>query len=85
MRVATESYLLVNPDTKKNSHDVAKRIASCKGVRKVTITSGEVGFVVSTVESGEHKQDRISRTVNRIMGRRKVKLARGHYVYARIL
>ena len=83
MRTATESFLLLHPDTRKNSHEVARRIAACRGVRKVFITSGEVGFIVSTAENGSYGSEKISRVVNKVLGRRKARIAKGHYVYAR--
>ena len=83
MRTATESFLLLHPDIGKSSHEVAMSIAACKGVNKVTITSGEVGFVISTAEDGRIGSERVSRRVNRILGGRKARIAKGHYVYSR--
>ena len=83
MKTATESFLLLSPDINKSSHEVAKRLATCKGVKKVFITSGEVGFVVSTTEKGDYNSEKISRTINKMLGRRKARIAKGHYVYAK--
>ncbi|MDE1873733.1 MAG: hypothetical protein KGI04_01265 [Candidatus Micrarchaeota archaeon] len=83
MRTATESFLLLHPDTEKSSHEVAMSIAACKGVRKVFITSGEVGFVVSTAENHAYNSEKVSRTITKVLGRGKVRIAKGHYVYAK--
>lgn len=52
-------------------------------MRKVTITSGEVGFIVSTAENSTYDSKKISRAVNKVLGRGKVRIAKGHYVYAK--
>lgn len=83
MKTATESFLLLHPAIGKSSHEVAMSIAACKGVNKVTITSGEVGFVVSTEEDGSLNSEKVSKKVNRILGSRKGKIAKGHYVYSK--
>ncbi len=83
VRTSTESFLLLHPTVGKSSHEVAMSIAACKGVNKVIITSGEVGFVISAVEDGSLSSEKVSQKVNRILGGRKVRIARGHYVYSR--
>ncbi len=81
MRTASESFLLLHPDVRKNSHEVARRIAACRGVRKVIITSGDFGFVVSVAEDGELGSEEVARRVKTSFGSSRVSSAKGHYVY----
>ena len=83
MRAARESFLLLNPNSKKSSHEVAKEIAACRGVRKVFITSGEFGFVVSTAEEKSADIEDVSRRVRKSIGIGKAKAVKSHYVYTK--
>lgn len=41
-------FLLLEPKTLCNSGEIARRLARCKGVKEVHLTSGKYGFVVTT-------------------------------------
>ncbi|MDE1873515.1 MAG: hypothetical protein KGI04_00120 [Candidatus Micrarchaeota archaeon] len=81
IRAAKESFLLLDPDLKKNSHEIAKAIASCRGVKRVFVTSGEFGFVVSTEDRGDGT-GRASRSIKKLLGGKGSKVVKGHYVYS---
>lgn len=82
MKAANESFLLLNPNPQRNSHEIAKVIAACKGVKKVFITSGEFGFVVSTVEGGKNDCTSVGKLVKKVSGAIKTRAVRGHFVYS---
>ncbi len=76
----TSNFVLIKPRELGNADLTAKAIAICKGVRKVFVTSGAYGFVVSTNREGSSGE--ISAAVKRTAGSPGAKVARGHYVYA---
>ena len=82
MSAAEESFLLLHPNPNRNSHEVARQIAACSGVRKVFITSGDFGFVVSTSQNGEHHAKKVRKMVKRVAGSSRSKVAIGHFAYA---
>lgn len=82
IRPAEESFLLLHPNPERNSHEVAKEIAACSGVNKVFITSGDFGFVVSTLQKEERHAKRIRKAVKKVAGSRQAKIAIGHFAYA---
>jgi hypothetical protein len=77
---ARSNFILIRPRALGNADLTAKAIAICKGVRKVFVTSGAYGFIVST-NKGE-SSDEIRAVVRRTAGAPGAKVARGHYVYA---
>jgi len=81
VRNSTRSnFILIRPKELGNADLTAKAIAICKGVRKVFVTSGAYGFVVSTDK--EESSDEICAVVGKTAGSQGAKVARGHYVYA---
>lgn len=82
MRLAKESFLLLRPDPKRNSHEIAKEIASCDCVKKVFITSGEYGFVISALTDDNGVSKALSKVLKRNGGRMKTKAIKGHFVYS---
>ena len=81
-KAAKESFLLLNPDLKKNSHEVAMAIASCRDVKRVIVTSGDFGFVVSTEEKKGYNTEKINRSIRRALGGKKTEVMRGHHIYS---
>lgn len=79
--VAKTCFLLIEPRGFGNSGEVAKRIARCRGVREVHLTSGNYGFVVSASTSAANGPNRISSAVKKAAGSRSVKVAVSHIVY----
>jgi hypothetical protein len=81
VRNSTRSnFILIRPRALENADLTAKAIAICKGVRKVFVTSGAYGFIVSTDK--EESSDEIRAVVGKTAGSQGAKVARGHYVYA---
>ena len=81
VRNSTRSnFILIRPKELGNADLTAKAIAICKGVRKVFMTSGAYGFVVST--NKEESSDEIRAVIKRTAGNPGAKVAKGHYVYA---
>jgi hypothetical protein len=66
----------------KSSHEVAKAIAVCEGVRKVFLTSGDFGFVVSASIHDERSAKEMQLMAKRIEGVARAKIVVGHFVYA---
>jgi hypothetical protein len=81
VRNSTRSnFILIRPKELGNADLTAKAIAICKGVRKVFMTSGAYGFIVST--NKEESSDEIRAVIRKTAGNPSAKVARGHYVYA---
>lgn len=79
--VAKTCFLLLEPKGLGNSGDVARRIARCRGVREVHLTSGNYGFVVSANMGAAKNLNRISSAVKKAAGSKSVKVAVSHFIY----
>jgi hypothetical protein len=71
-------FFLLEPKSLCDSGEVARRLAKCKGVKEVHLTSGKYGFVVST--------DALPENVSRITSAMKksavsVNVVISHYKY----
>ncbi len=79
---ARHSFILLRPDRARNSEMVAKRIAACRGVSEVCLTSGSYAFIIAAKNGSE---DDIRRTCGRIRKAAgsggEVSVALNHYVY----
>ena len=58
-REAREHFLLLEPAELNDAERIAKAMAMCRGVKKVFLTSGEYGFVVSV--AGDSFEDAYSK------------------------
>lgn len=72
--ISGESFILLKPSTNGNSDAFARRLAMCRGVREVRLTSGEYGFVVAARQDSEKR-------IRKLAKRSMVKIAVNHYVY----
>ena len=79
---AKQSFILLKPARTGNSEEVAKRIAACKGVRAVCLTSGTYAYVVAARNGREGDVRRTCRLVRKAAGNGgEVSVAVNHYVY----
>lgn len=74
-------FLLLEPRHLGNSGETARRIARCKGVREVHLTSGRYGFVVSANTNEANDVNCISSAVKKASRSRSVNVAVSHLVY----
>lgn len=74
-------FLLLEPRGLCDSGEVAKRIARCRGVREVHLTSGRYGFVVSAGASSNKDVKNISSAVRKASGSKSINVAVSHLVY----
>ena len=74
-------FLLLEPRHLGNSGETARRIARCRGVREVHVTSGKYAFVVSAGADRSYDVDRISSDVKRASKITNVNVAVSHLVY----
>jgi DNA-binding Lrp family transcriptional regulator len=77
----TTCFLLLEPGGFGNAGEVAKRIARCRGVKEVHLTSGRYGFVVSAKASTAEDLNRISTEVKKAVGSRSASVVVSHLVY----
>lgn len=82
MRAVEESFLLMNPNPSKNSHEVARKMAACSGVKRVVMAKGDFGFVVLTSHNSDQHTRRMRKAMRRVSGSRVTKVAIGHFAYA---
>ena len=64
-------FLLLEPKSLCNSGEVARRLAKCKGVKEVHLTSGSYGFVVSA----EANPEKVTSEIRRFWKSRPMKVA----------
>ncbi len=74
-------FLLLEPDASSDSGELAKKLARCKGVKEVHLTSGKYGFVVSASASSEKGLEDIGSALKKAFGLKEVSLAMSHFVY----
>ncbi len=79
--MAKPLFLLIEPKDLGDSGEIAKRIADCKGVKEVHLTSGNYGFVVSANAGTEGDVKQIRSNVRKASKSRAVKVALSHFVY----
>jgi len=70
-------FLMVEPESMRDSGEIARKLARCKGVRGVHLTSGEYGFVVAA----KANPSKIVSEVRRVRGSKVVKIAVSQLVY----
>jgi DNA-binding Lrp family transcriptional regulator len=70
-------FLLLEPKTLCDSGEVAKRIAKCRGVKEVHITSGSYGFMVSAKANPE----KVASEIRKLGKSKSVKVAVSHLIY----
>ena len=79
---AKNSFILLKPARTRDSERVAKRIAACKGVRAVCLTSGSYAYVVAAKNGSEDDIRRTCRQVRKVIGSGgEASVAVNHYVY----
>lgn len=78
---SSDSWLLVKPRALGDSSDTARRIALCKGVKKVHLTSGEYAYMVQTESSEEEQLLQIKKRVVKSAGRMQVSEIVQHSTY----
>lgn len=74
-------FLLLEPRSLCDSGEMAKRIARCKGVKEVHLTSGRYGFVVCAKTDTNNDFDSISAAVRKLAKTKSVKIAVSQLVY----
>ena len=74
-------FLLLEPRGLYNSGEVGMRLARCRGVKEVHLTSGNYGFVVSADTDSMKEAKRISSKLMKIAKSRSVSVAMSHFVY----
>jgi hypothetical protein len=74
-------FLLLEPKNLCNSGDVARKLARCRGVREVHLTSGRYGFVVCAKAGSEKDFSLMSSSVRKLARARSVKMAVSQMVY----
>ncbi len=79
-REAREHFLLLEPAELNDAERIAKAMAMCRGVKKVFLTSGEYGFVVSV--TGESFQNAYSK-VKKLNDGGTISTAIAHREYSR--
>ncbi len=73
-------FLLLEPKKFHDSGEVARRLARCRGVEEVHLTSGKYGFVVSAKGSDDALES-IRSAVRKVSGSRTISVAISHAVY----
>ncbi|MGA3021080.1 MAG: hypothetical protein ABSD68_03980 [Candidatus Micrarchaeales archaeon] len=81
--LSSERFILIEPKQFNNADRIARTMAMCAGVKKVFLTSGDYGFVISAKEENEHGTEIISNKLLVHSLNSKAKVARGHFVYMR--
>ena len=61
-------YFFVKPSVKGNVHKTAKRLINIKGIREVSITEGDYGFVVKADFLYERDNDFLYREIIKAVG-----------------
>lgn len=79
--LAGEDFILLEPRLPSDAEKTARAIAACRGVRRVFMTSGRFGFIVST-NSARYSPEQVNSAVIKAAGRVKAKVINGHYVYS---
>jgi DNA-binding Lrp family transcriptional regulator len=74
-------FLLLEPRRLYDSGEVAMRLARCRGVKEVHLTSGRYGFVVSANADSTNEVKKISATLMKVAKSRSVSVAMSHFVY----
>ncbi len=74
-------FLLLEPKSMCDSGEVAKRIARCRGVEEVHLTSGKYGFVVFAKADPDNNFESISASVRKLAKTKTVKMAVSQLVY----
>jgi poly-gamma-glutamate capsule biosynthesis protein CapA/YwtB (metallophosphatase superfamily) len=78
---AKTCFLLLEPRGLCNSGEVAKRMAKCRGVKEVHLTSGRFGCVVSANANSRNEVERISSALRKVAKSKSVSVAMSHFVY----
>ena len=60
---------------------VARRLARCKGVKEVHLTSGKYGFVVFADADSSDEVKRISTSLMKVAKGKSVSIAVSHFIY----
>ena len=79
--LARDNFLLLSPDEMNDAERMARAMAVCRGVKRVFMTSGEYGFIVSTKNGDEYCNDGISRAIKKAAGNARTKVVKSHFVY----
>jgi hypothetical protein len=78
---SNSGFLLLEPRSMCDSGEVAKRIARCRGVKEVHLTSGKYGFVVFAKADSGNTFDSITSSVRKLAKTKSVNLAVSQLVY----
>jgi hypothetical protein len=65
---ASFDYFFVKPSVKGNVHKAAKKLIGIKGIREVSITEGDYGFVVKADFLYERDNDFLYREIIKVVG-----------------
>ncbi len=79
--IANSCFLLIEPKAYCNSDDVAARLARCKGVKEVHLTTGKYGFVVSAKVKSDGDIKDISSAVRKTTKTNAVNVVTSQFVY----
>lgn len=74
-------FLLLEPKKSYDSGEIAKKLARCRGVREVHLTSGRYGFVVSADADSSDEIKRICAALMKVAKSRSIGVAMSHFVY----
>ncbi len=74
-------FLLLEPKRLCDSGEVARRLARCRGVKEVHLTSGKYGFVVSADADSSDEVKRISTSLMKVAKGKSVSIAVSHFIY----
>lgn len=61
-------YFLVKPSVKENVHKTAKKLINIKGVREVSITEGDYGFIVKADFFAERDSNFLHKEILKAVG-----------------
>lgn len=65
---ASFDYFFVKPSRKENVHKAAKRLIGIKGIREVSVTEGDYGFVVKADFLYKRDNDFLYREIMKAVG-----------------
>jgi DNA-binding Lrp family transcriptional regulator len=74
-------FLLLEPRGLYNSGEVGMKLARCRGVKEVHLTSGKYGFIVSANADSGDEVKKISAALMKVARSRSVSVAMSHFIY----